>query len=190
VRRREELLDAAASVLDRGGWDALNTNRVAREAGTSIGTLYQYFRDKDALLAGLLARHEARLQGAIEAAIARGGADPFAVADAVVDAFAEVWRSEPGYRAAWGASQTGGLVARTGQRWGATFTRRVTVLLRGYFPQLAPEAARVVARTAVHLVSGLLLAAMAGSARSERAMIHETKLALRAYLAARAAPRG
>jgi AcrR family transcriptional regulator len=190
VRRREDLLDATASVLDRGGWDALNTNAVAREAGTSIGTLYQYFRDKEALLAGLLARHEVRLQGAVEAAIARGGTDPFAVGDAVVDAFAEVWRSEPGYRAAWAASQTGGLLARTGERWGADFTQRFTVLFRGYFPHLAPEAAPVMARTAVHLVSGLLLAAAAGSARGERAMIEETKLVLRAYLAARAAPPG
>jgi hypothetical protein len=58
------------------------------------------------------------------------------------------------------------------------------VVVRGFFPHLSAAEARAVARTAVHLVSGLLLAAMAGPTRDESAMISETKVALRAYLAA------
>jgi AcrR family transcriptional regulator len=183
ILRREQILDATARVLDGGGWDALTTNAVAREAGTAIGSVYQYFPSREALLAGLLARHEGALRAAIESALA-GPGDPFSSADAVVDAFVSVWRSEPGYRAAWSASQTGGLLGRTGDRWAAAFTRRVAAVLMGFFPSASRAAAAATARTAVHLVSGLLLAAMSGPKVQERRMIVETKRALRAYLAA------
>ncbi|MDX2011164.1 MAG: TetR/AcrR family transcriptional regulator [Myxococcaceae bacterium] len=50
----ESLLEATARILMREGWDALTTNRVAREAGVSVGSLYQYFPDKEALVSGLV----------------------------------------------------------------------------------------------------------------------------------------
>ena len=46
----EAIVEAAAQILERRGADALTTNRVAERAGVSIGTLYQYFSDKRALL--------------------------------------------------------------------------------------------------------------------------------------------
>lgn len=52
----EYLLEAAARVFDREGIDA-TTNRIAEEAGVSIGSLYQYFGDKQGLLHELALRH-------------------------------------------------------------------------------------------------------------------------------------
>ncbi len=46
----EAIVEAAAQILERGGPEALNTNDVAERAGVSIGTLYQYFPDKQAIL--------------------------------------------------------------------------------------------------------------------------------------------
>jgi AcrR family transcriptional regulator len=46
----DAILEAAAQILERNGLDALNTNDVADRAGVSIGTLYQYFPDKHAIL--------------------------------------------------------------------------------------------------------------------------------------------
>jgi AcrR family transcriptional regulator len=48
------ILEAAARVLELRGLDGFNTNSVAERAGVSIGSLYQYFRNKDALLASLI----------------------------------------------------------------------------------------------------------------------------------------
>ena len=65
------VLEAAAQVLEAGGLSAFNTNAVAARAGVSIGSLYQYFPGKDAVMAALIrleaARFEAELATALEA---------------------------------------------------------------------------------------------------------------------------
>jgi AcrR family transcriptional regulator len=47
------ILEAAAQILEAGGLEAFTTNAVAERAGVSIGTLYQYFADKKAILFAL-----------------------------------------------------------------------------------------------------------------------------------------
>jgi AcrR family transcriptional regulator len=53
----EAILEAGARILSDGGWAAFNTNAVAERAGVSIGSLYQYFPDKLALIAAIRSRH-------------------------------------------------------------------------------------------------------------------------------------
>lgn len=53
----EAILRATAHILRTKGWDECNTNAVARRAGVSIGSLYQYFPSKEALIAALAERH-------------------------------------------------------------------------------------------------------------------------------------
>ncbi|WBU53029.1 TetR/AcrR family transcriptional regulator [Paracoccus sp. SCSIO 75233] len=50
----EAILEAAARILETGGAGSLTTNLVAERAGVSIGSLYQYFPNKEAILAGLI----------------------------------------------------------------------------------------------------------------------------------------
>ncbi|MEU8637020.1 TetR/AcrR family transcriptional regulator [Amycolatopsis sp. NPDC048633] len=54
---RQRILTAAAHVFGEHGYAAGTTNRIAERAGISIGSLYQYFPNKDAILAELLVRH-------------------------------------------------------------------------------------------------------------------------------------
>ncbi|WP_445152437.1 TetR/AcrR family transcriptional regulator [Baekduia sp. Peel2402] len=53
----EALLDAAAQVFERHGYAAGTTNRIAERAGVSIGSLYQYYPNKDAILVALVEQH-------------------------------------------------------------------------------------------------------------------------------------
>ena len=55
------ILEAAARILEQHGFEGFNTNVIADRAGVSIGSLYQYFRSKDALLSGLIEREVAPL---------------------------------------------------------------------------------------------------------------------------------
>ena len=52
----EAIVEAAAQILERRGPAGFNTNEVAERAGVSIGTLYQYFADKHAILAAAARR--------------------------------------------------------------------------------------------------------------------------------------
>lgn len=54
---RQRILTAAAHVFGEYGYAAGTTNRIAERAGISIGSLYQYFPNKDAILVELLIRH-------------------------------------------------------------------------------------------------------------------------------------
>lgn len=52
----DALIQTTARVLLRDGWQALTTNRIARDAGVSVGSLYQYFPNKESLLLALVER--------------------------------------------------------------------------------------------------------------------------------------
>jgi AcrR family transcriptional regulator len=53
----EVILKATARILVRDGYDRASTNKIAIAAGVSIGSLYQYFPSKEALVAALVDRH-------------------------------------------------------------------------------------------------------------------------------------
>lgn len=57
----DAILKATLQVLDDVGMQKLTTTRVAERAGVSVGTLYQYFPDKAALIAALKAADRARI---------------------------------------------------------------------------------------------------------------------------------
>ena len=62
----DAIVGAMTRVLIKEGWDAASTNRVAKEAGVSVGSLYQYFPSKEALVLAVMEKHAremtARLQ--------------------------------------------------------------------------------------------------------------------------------
>ncbi len=71
----EAILEAAVDLFSSRGYARTSTNHVARRAGVSVGSLYQYFPNKDALLTALLARHLAAVETAVRECLPRLG-DP------------------------------------------------------------------------------------------------------------------
>ncbi len=67
----ERVLDAAAEIFAEFGYAGTTTNKVAEAAGISIGTLYHYIPDKDALLYSLTERHLASGTDSIASVFAR-----------------------------------------------------------------------------------------------------------------------
>ena len=68
----DAILDATARVLCTTGYDRASTNRIALAAGVSVGSLYQYFPSKEALVAALAARHMATMTRARAVQARRG----------------------------------------------------------------------------------------------------------------------
>lgn len=65
----ELIFEATARILERKGREGLNTNRIAEVAGISVGTLYSYFPNKQAILLAMARRELDRLRSAVEAAL-------------------------------------------------------------------------------------------------------------------------
>lgn len=64
----EAIIDAAARILVEQGREHVNTNHIAETAGVSIGSLYQYFDSREAILAALAHRHSHRLHECVASA--------------------------------------------------------------------------------------------------------------------------
>jgi AcrR family transcriptional regulator len=100
--RLENVLAAADRLLIREGADALTTTRVAAEAGISVGSLYHYLPDRDAILhslaLGYLAGFEAQMEVFVEGAPTLNWDT---LVETVIDAYADSFRRQAGYRALW-----------------------------------------------------------------------------------------
>src|ERR1700728_2333522 len=98
----ERLLASAARLLPREGAAALATTRVAEEAGMSVGTVYNWFPDKESIAEALALRYWRELADLLAdvAEAAESGAlkDPVG---AGLDAIAPGFRGRPGFLALW-----------------------------------------------------------------------------------------
>lgn len=99
-RRSRELVDvlvrATARVLVRDGYEGCNTNRVAEVAGVSIGSVYQYFPNKEALVIAVMERHQAKIREAVAAHFASlGDASLDTAVHTLVRAMLDAHRIEP-----------------------------------------------------------------------------------------------
>jgi AcrR family transcriptional regulator len=64
------LVEATARILVREGFDKASTNRVAEVAGVSVGSLYQYFPNKEALVAAVIDRHNQEIMRIVRGELA------------------------------------------------------------------------------------------------------------------------
>ncbi len=102
----DAILSATAQLLLTTSLESMKTSQVARRAGVSIGTVYQYFPDKEALAQALLARFDAEVLRTFEDTLARSRRAPLPrlIAE-LARKMVEVFRANiPLHRALQGAS--------------------------------------------------------------------------------------
>src|SRR3954447_19560680 len=65
----DALVEATARILVKEGFEKASTNRIAEVAGVSVGSLYQYFPSKEALVAAVIDRHNEEIMLVVRAAL-------------------------------------------------------------------------------------------------------------------------
>jgi AcrR family transcriptional regulator len=183
--RLARVLAAAERVLIDEGVGGLTTTRVAAEAKVSVGSLYQYLPDRDAIIdalaAGYFAKLEAAMDGFVQAATAERWDDPVGV---LVDAYAGIYRTEHGFRALWFGS---GLTERTRaadlahKRRMADGIRRILLALDVAHDD---EALARACHAAVLAADALAQEAFRRDAEGDAGLLAEAKVMRRGYLTA------
>ncbi|UOZ09080.1 MULTISPECIES: TetR/AcrR family transcriptional regulator [unclassified Amycolatopsis] len=98
AKRVEQMLDASAALIDELGYDALTTTLIAKRAGVAVGSLYQFFPDKRAVVQALTARNLERFVGAVNERLNQLGPEHWwDVVDSILDIYLEMHRSVPGF---------------------------------------------------------------------------------------------
>ncbi|MEV5955910.1 TetR/AcrR family transcriptional regulator [Streptomyces sp. NPDC051987] len=181
--RLARVLEAAERVLVSEGVPALTTTRVAEQAGVSVGSLYQYLPDRDAIIDALAATYFSRLEAVMEefvrSAATERWSDPVGV---LIDTYAGLYRTEHGFRALWFGS---GLTDRTRaadrehKHRMADGVRRVLLALgvAGDTQGLGPAC-----HAAVLAADALAQEAFRRDPEGDTALLDEAKAMLRGYL--------
>jgi AcrR family transcriptional regulator len=153
----DAILEATIQVLLRVGKEQLTTTRVALRAGVSVGTLYQYFPNKSALLKAVLRRH---LNGVTEAVVRvcaeQAGNGLEEMGTALINAFLEAKMSEVKTSVALYSVSADVDGAKISQQTGARTNKAIVGML---------ESARTPLRRDPQLVASMLQGAMAGVSR-------------------------
>ncbi|MBB3182062.1 TetR/AcrR family transcriptional regulator [Variovorax sp. Sphag1AA] len=67
----DSLIEATARILVKEGFDKASTNRIAEVSGVSVGSLYQYFPSKEALVAAVIERHQQEIMQTVRSELAQ-----------------------------------------------------------------------------------------------------------------------
>ncbi|MGW8881693.1 TetR family transcriptional regulator [Streptomyces mirabilis] len=98
AERFERLLDACAEVLDEVGYAGLTTKEVARRAEVPIGTLYQFFSDREGLIGALAARNLESFLGRVTDRLEQEEPEGISgIVDVTVDEFVTMRRTITGF---------------------------------------------------------------------------------------------
>lgn len=91
------IVEAATRILAEDGWRALNTNAIADRAGVSVGSVYEYFPDKQAILDVIIERHLAAGEKRLDEAASElaGQIRPDRLVEALVSGFIGLHSDDP-----------------------------------------------------------------------------------------------
>jgi AcrR family transcriptional regulator len=180
----DRILDAAAQEMARVGYEATTTNAIARRARTSVGSLYQFFPNKEAVLYALTERYAVKMRE-MHARVLGDAAVRLPIEefyDRLVDGIAEFHRSEPGFRALFYGSTTCPHLAAAARQLHSECTGRAERAIASRLPQLSDDEVRLYAVINVEVIKSLMPLAEAGDEAFRARMLAEAKKLLLTYM--------
>jgi AcrR family transcriptional regulator len=150
VQRVAELLDAAAALFAENGYETTTMTQIAKRAGASIGSLYQFFPSKEVLAEALFVRYVERVTSMLEdLSNLAAGLSPQGLADRLVDLMLDVRKDRDSTAALSGS--VSGIVERRQSLRGAN-RRQIVAILRAANPKLREKPAAEAAAMIGHVL--------------------------------------
>jgi AcrR family transcriptional regulator len=181
-RRVAELLEAAASVMAERGYDAATMTEIAERANSSIGSLYQYFPNKEAVVQALRKKYVEELEERWVPLVAQASRMSLKqLVDRLFDMIIDYIEKRPAYLPLQGAA--GGYRRDAASR--DRLREQFAALFRERRPEMSKENAFRVANVTVQVLKAMnpLYVEAKGAEREE--IVREFKSLLMGYLSSR-----
>ncbi|CAG0931076.1 putative HTH-type transcriptional regulator [Thermoflexales bacterium] len=179
------ILDTAAELFVEAGYETTTTNAIAEKAGISIGALYRYFPDKDAVLKALADRYQQQSHLLFETLFVEDARylPPEVLLDRLIDPFLSLYRKYPVYAHILLGADVSADIAAVSCDMEAEMIAKLAEFFRMLAPHLDKTRAHLVAvvsKAVVKLLISLLIASR--DAQYQADVIREVKQMLLGYL--------
>jgi AcrR family transcriptional regulator len=181
-RRVAEVLEAAAAVIAEAGYEAATMTEMAERAGASIGALYQYFPNKEAIARALRQRYGDEMRARWTPLAAEGAKLSISeLVDRIFDVMIDFMENRPAYIPLLSAPRS----YKRDPAPGIRLREHFAALFREKQPELTKEAAFRIANVALQVVKGMNPLYAEAKAAEREEIVREFKLLLTSYLSSR-----
>lgn len=185
-RSREKyaaILRTAADLLQTVRYDELGTTRIAAAAGVSVGVLYRFFPDKEAIVRALVRQWwEADIAWIEELAARPPRGDAGRLLDELLARYADRFRHEPGYRNVWFHAPPGSWTQDDGPGVDARIVDHLHAILTGGYGLADTPETRLRTRLAVELGDRVLQLAFRDDPDGDPEILADGVLMMERYL--------
>jgi AcrR family transcriptional regulator len=183
-RRVDKILEAAALLFAGVGYEAATTNAIAAKANTSIGSLYQFFPNKEAILHALATRYLEQLRAVYDTILtAETACLPLPVLlDCIIDPLVEFKLAHPGFEAIVAGAHNSPNLAATAAELHQVLIQRVEAIFAARAATLEPAQLRLYASVSVAVAEALFPLAEANQLVPRLEFVAEIKRLLLVYL--------
>ena len=183
LARVQRMLDACAELVDQVGYDGLTTTLLADKAGVAIGSVYQFFPDKRAIVQALTMRNVEAYLERLSARISEGGLDKWWDAvDAAIDEFIEMNRTVPGFRTLHFGDVVDLHLLDAERDNNAVIGDRLAELLVDQFQLIDRARLRFALQISVEAADALIKLAFRRDTSGDESVLTEAKALIREYL--------
>jgi AcrR family transcriptional regulator len=186
-QRIHKLLNAAEQLFAEVGYDNTTTNAIAARADTSIGSLYQFFPNKEAILYAVIQRYLREMreffdQNLTPEVVGTIRLDEFL--ERLIHGVAQLRASHAGFRPVFFASQSSPELVEATASLQNEIIDRIEALLALHVPDLSHQQRYICSRTCVVIFQALMSFAMDLQGMERTLQLDELRTVLLAYLRA------
>lgn len=179
-RRVNTILDAASQVFSELGYEAATTNLIAIRANTSIGSLYQFFPNKEAILSAIATRYSVQLGGLLDKVFDSYSAPLSVQISDLIDALTDYYLATPAFQPLFHAVPASSVMRHVADSLCSPIEHRLDRALRVSNAALEPAVSQFYAAICVYILRALI--PMIRQPEDEERIVEAVKHALVAYL--------
>lgn len=183
VARVQRMLDACADLVDEVGYEGLTTTLLAERAEVAIGSVYQFFPDKRAIVQAVTLRNmEAYLQRLARRFENEQYAHWWDAVDAAIDEYVTMHRTVPGFRTLHFGNVVDLHLLDEHRDNNSVIADHLSKLLLERFPHLDPSRLSFALEIAFEAADALIKMAFRRDTNGDARVLDETRALLREYL--------